>query len=160
MDAVWTINTVGTPVAPITFGAWGDPNLPRPIFRGAKSAYELGKDTWTNVAGTSIWYTTASIGAQHGRAGRNGPGRSPTLRRLVHTGNDQCKRLLDNQSMVRGTYFYEDATDRFYVWRTDNLKPDHAAGRDIYIGVASNDGTNAWSRWTAVMRVEARRRST
>jgi len=60
---------VGTPVAPITFGAWGDPNLPRPIFRGAKSAYELGKDTWTNVAGTSIWYTTGinwwpNMGAQ------------------------------------------------------------------------------------------------
>jgi len=41
-----------------------------------------------------------------------------------------------------GLTFIEDATDRFYVWRTDNLKPDHAAGRDIYIGVASNDGTN------------------
>src|SRR3989338_2803196 len=47
-DTVWTINGTGADGNPLTFGAWGDANLPRPIFRGAKSAYELGKDTWTN----------------------------------------------------------------------------------------------------------------
>ena len=58
MDAVWTINATGTTGNPITFGAYGDPNLPRPIFRGAKTAFELGKDSWINVVGTPIWYTS------------------------------------------------------------------------------------------------------
>ena len=143
LDAQWTIDAKGDPDNPITFAAYGDPNLSRPIFRGAKSAFEMGRDNWTNVPGTSIWYVSGiewwpNIAAQEDTA-KDGPhlfaGWSVQGVTLANGWNS-------NLSMVRGTYFYESSTKRLYVWRTDNLKPDHAAGRDIFIGRTPQDGTD------------------
>lgn len=143
MDAVWTINATGAPGNPLTFGAWGDANAPRPIFRGAKTAFELGKDNWTNVAGTPIWYTTGiAVWPQMAAQEETAPGGPSLYGAWSVQGVTNANGWTSNQSMVRGTYFYESATQRFYVWRSDDLKPDHASGRDIYIGVAPNDGTD------------------
>jgi chitodextrinase len=143
MDAVWTINATGAPNNPITFGAYGDPNLPRPVFRGSKTAHEIGKDNWTNVPGTPIWYTSGINWWPHVAAQEEGAPMGPSLYGAWSVqGVTNTNGWTSNQSMVRGTHFYDSSTQRLYVWRTDDLKPDHNSGRDIYIGGAPNDGTD------------------
>ena len=82
--------------------------------------------------------TSPRMAAQEASA----PG-GPTLYSSMSVqGMDNSNGWTVNQSMVRGTYHYDSVALRLYVWRTDNLKPDHAAGRDIFVGVAPTDGTN------------------
>ena len=142
INATWTINATGALNNPITFASYGDPSLPRPVFRGAKSAFELGKDTWTNVTGTSIWYTTGITRSPNMAAQEDAAVDGPHLFAAASVqGVTNANGYTLDQSMLRGTYFYDSAAQRLYVWRTDNLKPDHASGREIFIGGAPSDGT-------------------
>lgn len=143
LDAQWNINATGAANNPITFGAWGDANLPRPIFRGARSAFELGIDSWTNVVGTPIWYTNGVNSWPNMAAMEDSAVGGPQLYGAWSVqGVTNTNGWNLNKSMVRGTYFYDSTLKRLYVWRTDNLKPDHALGRDIFIGYGPRDGSD------------------
>ncbi len=143
LDAMWNINATGAANNPITFGAWGDPNAARPVFRGALTAHEMGIDAWINVVGTPIWYTNGvnswpNMAAMEETA----PGGPQLYGAWSVQGVNNSNGWDQNQSMVKGTYYYDGTLKRLYVWRTDELKPDHAAGRDIYIGYGPRDGSD------------------